>query len=294
MGRYIVGNDCYPLFLVWKTGLCESIGDIIKDKFRREPGMVGGLAEAISDTTDLLIEKSIGRPLARPIWSEMKENAELCCGPGRGGDLFVTALQKLAATWGDALEIHLVGHSAGSIILGHLLTLATARGLKPNITSIHLYAPACTVQFATRHYATQTDLMERLYLDILSEQNERDDTVVALYRKSLLYLVSNALEFDLRTPILGMENVFKVDYAGWDGSSATGEVLGLWRQAAKAAGLDKRLQIVDTPKVITRLPDKQIKAGHGCFDNDIATVGRTLERIVGAKSKLPIDDLLGF
>ena len=294
MGRYITGNDCYPLFLVWKTGLCESIGDIIKDKLGKEPGMAGGIGDAIADASDLLIEKTIGRPLARPIWSEMKENAELCCGAGRGGDLLVTALQKLAATWGQALEIHLVGHSAGSIILGHLLTLATTRGLKQNIASIHLYAPACTVQFATRHYATQTELMERLYLDILSEQNERDDTVVAIYRKSLLYLVSNALESDLRTPILGMENVFKPGYTGWDGSSATGEVLGLWRQAAKTAGLDKRLQLLDTSKVTVRLPDKQIKASHGSFDNDVATVGRTLERITGGKLKLPVDDLRGF
>jgi predicted chitinase len=294
MGRYITGNDCYPLFLVWKTGLCESIGGIIKDKLHKEPGLAGGISDAIADASDLLVEKTIGRPLARPIWSEMKENAELCCGSGRGGDLLVTALQKLAATWGDALEIHLVGHSAGSIILGHLLTLATARGLKPNIASIHLYAPACTVQFATRHYATQSELMEKLYLDVLSEQNERDDNVVAVYRKSLLYLVSNALESDLRTPILGMENVFKQGYAGWDGSSATGEVLGLWRQAAKNAGLEKRLQVMDTAKITTRLPDKQIKAGHGCFDNDVATVSRTLERINGGKLKLPVDDLRGF
>lgn len=291
MGRFISGNDCYPLFLVWKTGLCESIGDILKDKFRKEPGIAGA---GISDITDLMIEKTIGRPLARPIWSEMKENAELCCGSGRGGDLLVTALQKLVATWSDALEIHLVGHSAGSIILGHLLSLATSRGLKPNIASIHLYAPACTVQFATRHYATQPELMERLYLDVLSEQNERDDNVVAVYRKSLLYLVSNALESDLRTPILGMENVFKPDYAGWDGSSATGEVLGLWRQAAKTAGLDKRMQVMDTAKVTSRVPDKQIKASHGCFDNDVVTVSRTLERITGGKLKLPVGDLLGF
>ena len=291
MGRFIAGNDCYPLFLVWKTGLCESIGDILTDKFRKEPGIAGA---GISDITDLMVEKTIGRPLARPIWSEMKENAELCCSAGRGGDLLVTALQKLATTWGDALEIHLVGHSAGSIILGNWLSLATARGLQERIASIHLYAPACTVQFATRHYAPQTALMERLYLDVLSEQNERDDNVVAIYRKSLLYFVSNALESDLRTPILGMENVFKPDYAGWDGSSTTGEVLGNWRQAAKAAGLEKRLTVLDTAKITVQLPDKQIKASHGCFDNDVGTVSRTLERITGSKLKLPVDDLHGF
>jgi hypothetical protein len=75
-----------------------------------------------------VVEKTIGRPLARPIWSEMKENAELTCETGRGGDLLVTALAKLAGTWGDAFELHLVGHSAGAILLGNLLTLLGARG----------------------------------------------------------------------------------------------------------------------------------------------------------------------
>ncbi len=28
MGRYFMGNGCYPLFLVWKSGLLESIGDV--------------------------------------------------------------------------------------------------------------------------------------------------------------------------------------------------------------------------------------------------------------------------
>ena len=94
--------------------------------------------------------------------------------------------------------------------------------------------------------------------------------------------------------LLGMENVFKPGYTGWDGSSTTGEVLGLWRQAAQTAGLDKRIQIMDSAKVTSRVPDKQIKASHGCFDNDVVTISRTLERISGSKLKLPADDLLGF
>ena len=74
------------------------------------------------------------------------------------------------------------------------------------VNSIHLYAPACTVQFANRHYTPHEDLMKRLHLHVLSDRNERDDNVAAIYRKSLLYFVSNALETDLRTPILGLAN----------------------------------------------------------------------------------------
>ena len=296
LGRHFLANGCYPLFLVWKTGLQESIGSIVSDAFRKQPPLAGGVGEWISERTDLLVEKSIGRPLARPIWSEMKENAELGFGAGRGGDLLVTALQKLVGTWGDALEVHLAGHSAGSIILGHMVTTLAARGIRSKVTSIHLYAPACTVQFANRHYAPHEDLMKRLHLRILSDRVERNDTVAAIYRKSLLYFVSNALEVDLRTPILGLENVFDPDYSGWDGSSSTGEALKAWRRAAAAAGLGKggRITVVDSETVVTALPKRVIDATHGCFDNDLASIGETLQKITGAPLASPVDDLRGF
>lgn len=39
MGRYIAGNGCYPLFLVWKTGLLETLSDIVAGKL--QPGRAG-------------------------------------------------------------------------------------------------------------------------------------------------------------------------------------------------------------------------------------------------------------
>lgn len=295
MGRFLEGNGCYPLFLVWKTGLFESIRDIVSDAFGKQAPKAAGFGDWLTERTDLAVEKTIGRPLAKPIWSEMKENAELTCGSGRGGDLLVTALQKLASTWGDAFELHLVGHSAGSIILGNLLTLLAGRGMAGLVNSIHLYAPACTVQFANRHYAPHEALMKRLHVSVLSDRNERDDNVAAIYRKSLLYFVSNALETDLRTPILGLANVGNPDYPGWDGSSATREALTNWRAAAEKAGLAKRTEVIERDKIRMCLaPGKTADASHGGFDNDVDVVGATLGRITGGPLALPVDDLRGF
>lgn len=306
MGRYFLGNGCYPLFIVWKTGVLESITDIITDMFQREPSRVGGLRESLQDGADLLLERGIGRPFARPIWSEMKENAMFANLPTRGGDKLVTALQNLIRTWGDQLEIHLVGHSAGAIFLGHVIDLLAERGLEMNARSLHLYAPACTVQFANRHFAPHETLMQNLYLDILSDRNEHDDSI-GPYGKSLLYLVSNALEGDLRTPVLGQANVLDPDYKGWDGSSSTGEALGKWRQTVQLAGLAKRkqIEILDKTEVFSYRsdgPDNSsnvtIKPNHGCFDNSVDVVSRTLKRITGIgpkqELKLPVDDLRGF
>lgn len=295
MGRFFTGNGCYPLFLVWKTGLLESIGNIFSEAARKEPPRAAGIGEWLTERSDALIEKTIGRGLARPIWSEMKENAELACSSGRGGVLLAAALKKLADTWGDEFELHLVGHSAGSIILGNLLTPLAACGLTERIASIELYAPACSVQFANRHYASRAELMKRLFIDVLSERNERDDHVVSLYRKSLLYLVSNALEIDLRTPILGLANVADPKYRGWDGSSSTGEVLGIWREAAKLAGLRERTVVVERDKILQSVkPAKTANANHGGFDNDVETITATLKRITRGPLKTPVDDLRGF
>ncbi|TBR36450.1 MULTISPECIES: C1 family peptidase [Dyella] len=295
MGPYFLGNGCYPLFMIWKTGMLESIGDIIVDKFRRG-GPASGIREAITDATDALIESTIGRPFARPVWTEMKENAQWVGQPTRGGDLLVTALQNLYKTWGDQLEVHLVGHSAGSIFLGWLLDLLAFRGLEKLATSLHLYAPACTVQFANQHFAPHDALLENTYMDILSDKNERDDQVAEIYRKSLLYMVSDALEMDVRTPILGMDNTTKPAFTNWDGSASTGEALANWRQTVKEAGLGKRTLVVDTDKVpMTSDGKNPINASHGSFDNNVEVVSRTLQRITG-KSRLamPVDDLRGF
>ncbi|MDM0073416.1 C1 family peptidase [Variovorax sp. J2P1-59] len=305
MGRYFIGNGCYPIFLVWKTGLLESLTDIITDMFRKQPA-VAGAPGWVTDASDLVIEKTIARPGAKPIWSEMKENAELAFVERRGGDLLLDALSSLAGTWGDDFELHLVGHSAGSIAIGHLLKALALRrdggrdqGLWKCLTSISLFAPACSVAFANRTYAKNQDVMQRLHLDILADKIERDDNVAAIYRKSLLYLVSNALEADVHAPILGLDRVADPNDTGWDGTSDTGDALKTWRQAAEDSDLGNRTTKVTASQVKTAIDANgkpvMTPAAHGSFDNDIDVVSRTMLRITGdAKLAMPIDDLRGF
>lgn len=295
LGRSFLANGCYPLFVVWKTGLLETLGNLLRQGHAAQP-VEAGIGEWVSERSDRLVEATIGRTLVRPLWSEMKENAGLAFEGGRGGELLITALRKLAETWGAQLEIHLVGHSAGSIWLGHLLSAMAQREATASLRSVHLYAPACTIAFANRHYAPQQDLMKRLYIDLLSDRVEREDSVIGIYRKSLLYLVSNALEADPRTPLLGLAKAFDPDCRDWDGSSATAEVLRGWRQAAAAAGLtgSERLAQLDQDKVLSSAaPESRIRAAHGSFDNDIAIVERTLTRICGKVAE-PVRDLRGF
>jgi hypothetical protein len=297
MGRFFSANGCYPVFLVWKTGLFESIGNILQDARSKQP-QVAGAGDWFKDKMDLLVEKTIGRPIAKPLWSEMKENAELAFAPRHGGELLLEAIQALAGTWGNRFELHLVGHSAGSIVLGHLLKAAAARpAVKEALDSVHLLAPACTVAFAARHYAADEEVMRRLHLEVLSDKEERDDNVASVYHKSLLYLVSNALETDLRTPILGLHAVNDVSYDGWDGSSDTGEALATWRKAAESVGLAERTGVVAgrvRVAVDSSGQDVHQPAAHGSFDNDLDVMTRTLQRITGGPLSMAVDDLRGY
>lgn len=295
MGRFFYANGCYPLFLVWRTGLLETLGDLLRRPSANQPIVAAGAG----DVSDRLLEKTVGRGPGRAIWTDMKDKARNACDTSRACDLLVTALQNLSAMWEGKLEIHLVGHSAGSIILGHLLEVLAARGLKERVTTAHLFAPACTVQFANRYYAPQSSVMDRLYLQVLADRQERDDNVAFVYRKSLLYLVSDALELDERTPLMGLANVLDDQYAGWDGSSTTMEALTNWRVAIKPVVAGKRLKIVTDAQVPTRKvsggPVDLIDATHGSFDNNVDAIDETLRLITGAaRLPLPVDDLRGF
>ena len=297
LGPYLEANGCYPMFLVWKTGLLETIRHQIADAVPLEPVRAGGWLEKLSEKTDLLIERTLGRSAGRPIWSEMKENAGRAFFDSHGGHHLLTALRGLRDTWGQQLEIHLVGHSAGAILLGHMLKAMHQRGLTEFVKSTHLYAPACSVQFANEHYAPLPAVMKNLYMHVLSDQQERDDNVAFVYRKSLLYMVSNVLEPNLRTPILGMDRVMDPNDTGWEGSSSTADALKLWRQAFKEAGLRNkgRYMVLSEPRILTATAGGiHVANNHGNFDNAVPVVTQTLERIAGGPLSVLPNDLRGY
>jgi pimeloyl-ACP methyl ester carboxylesterase len=297
------------LFLVWKTGLLESIRGLLHKQTRQEPGLAGGWwgdqIEKATEVTDLAVETHIGRTAVLPVWNQMKHVAALAFETRRGGEQIIRSLQQLADTWGEQLEIHLVGHSAGAILLGHMLQGLVYRKVPmEKIHSIHLFAPACSVAFANQHYGFSPETMQRLHLSLLSDPLERADSVAGIYRKSLLYLVSGALETDLRTPIAGMAKVYQEDLggldSGWDGSSTTNESLRVWRRSVKAAKLQAtgRFNVVKEATLCTAALPGAAKvmapADHGSFDNSIATLTRTLEVVRGGPLLQAVDDLRGF
>lgn len=112
----------------------------------------------------------------------------------------------------EKVSVHLVGHSAGSILLAPLLSRLAERHI--SVETLALMAPAIRVDdFMREVYPHLTSTVERSALYGLGDKRELDDEVgsgaFAPYHKSLLYLVSRALERAVdgtgEVPLLGME-----------------------------------------------------------------------------------------
>jgi hypothetical protein len=285
MAPYFKANGIYPIFLTWKTGPVETIVDIIQDELHKTlfPVRFGeGLLEAakrqIAEALDRKIEAICEDSPVKSLWSQMKQNAREASSDSSPGGCYLTTriIGELKARHPE-LEIHMVGHSAGSIILGHILDLFPQNGL--TAASCTLYAPACTVDFANRHYIGAPNAVlsrENLYIHLLSDEREQEDRV-GPYGKSLLYLVSRALEDSHKTPILGLANVY--DKARNDTNVWNGERIADVEKWQSFWTNSKNLHVVSAQQV--NCGPRMIKAAHGSFDNDVDVLTATIKRILG-------------
>ena len=160
LAPYFAANDIYPLFLTWKTGVGETLSNVVEDCARKLLGEDGarsaGILEALGDAKDRAVE-ALAHVLGKGLWTEMRENAEFGKIPGHVLDVLarqLAVLDEALKADGQRLELHFIGHSAGSILLGHLLERMAAR---PKVKTCTLYAPACSVSFAVRYYLPAVD-----------------------------------------------------------------------------------------------------------------------------------------
>ncbi|MBY5630905.1 C1 family peptidase [Rhizobium leguminosarum] len=254
-------NGLYNFHLMWASDfLDEALGGMSKS--------TAGLAG--SGFSDWLFEAGPGKYLGNRAWRNMKGDAEAAFS-GRadydGGYRGLLPLFQGLDKAESRPRIHLVGHSAGSIVLGRLLSaLDRFKLTNIEVDSIHLMAPACTVEFFTKHYRPylkgerKIALKDKTYLYMMSDALELADTVgsdiplTPSYSHSLLYLVSRAYEERPNTPIAGMQLYHE-----------------LMPSSAKL-GID--LSMNDATK----------SRSHGGFDNDAATLTTIMSRILGGKA----------
>lgn len=156
------------------------------------------------------------------------------------------------------------------------------------VASLRLFAPACTVSFALKHYApaVRDGVIDpsAFHIHVPSDANELDD-LVGPYRKSLLYLVSRAFEDVHKMPLLGMVQAFEPNSIGLnaaDGIWATSKHPDVrkWQEFWASSGA----ALPGNPEVLKALTasngTRMEKSTHGCFDNAAEIMGRALGSIV--------------
>jgi hypothetical protein len=264
-------NDIYPIYFIWETGGFETIGQLIK---RASDGSARALRRDIFDhTTDLLIEET-SRALQGPrIWGGMKTSAQLASasGPtpeGEGGARYVAGkLSQFCADHQDKIELHAVGHSAGSIFHSYFIPVALDLGA-PKFKSLHFLAPAVRVDtFKTELAGRIGNGVDQLSIFTMSKSYEQDDNCAYVYRKSLLYLIYYALERERKTPILGLEQSIR-------GDAALKQLLGLG--VPNAPG-----EVIWSVSLSDKGRSASTSTTHGGFDDDGPTMSSVVRRILG-------------
>jgi len=266
-------NGIYPFHIMYDTGLAEELKDVVLRAFSgaeaRAEGFLEWVKDQIVERTDTLIEDVVRKP-ATPLWDEMKRDARLPFEVAAGNAMpdGLDAIRKLATTLkGTGIKIHLAGHSTGGVLIGHLLGALDTLKINDLVTSCTLLAPACTVDFFQEHYAPRLKANHKgtrlPVLDVynLTNKLELDDNVVKAYRKSLLYLVSNALERKQAKPILGMQ----ISARALEGTRGLNLIYSNGRGN------------------VTR------SESHGGFDNDSYTMNSLLKRVLNGAPKKPFN-----
>ena len=266
-------NQVYPIFFTWETGLMATIEQLLGGSRRELPRAA---ARDLWDfTTDPLIETTARALGGVKIWGGMKWSAERASAPG-GGARYVAErlaefLDAAPADGGAPVELHAVGHSAGSIFLAHFVNALLEEEPGARIQTLSLLAPAVRVD-------TFQDRLAQLIgpdrpiasctLFTMARDFEEADSCGKVYRKSLLCLVSRALESQRDVPILGLETSLRADARmrrlfGLDGAPGSAEVV--WSMTKRTEG-----RVACTANA------------HGAFDNDAPTMNAVLRRVLGA------------
>ncbi len=286
-----LANRVYPITFGWQSGFTETLGNQLADLFtpqRPARGWPFNLFEQV----DRMVEKTAKSKL-RWVWDEMKENAAGACDPlprnwrtrtpGElpGGSLTVNRLkQHLAEKPRVPTEVHLVGHSAGSIFLAGLTERLVAARI-PIASLTYLAAAIRTDTWMDRVLPhLRSGAVSRFASFGMDPVRELDDVCgaggISIYHKSLLYLVSRALErpgaHDVsEVPLVGMAHFAETKVGGTTLAAATQGVDGELIWSPSSAPPQARSD----------------SSTHGGFDDDTATMTSVLLRILGSERVQP-------
>jgi hypothetical protein len=284
MRDVMLENEIYPLHIMWESDFLASVANLFKDLFTEADKLAGGgFLENLTEAKDRVLELTLARAGFR-LWGEMKENARLASDhPHNKGAIQLIAQyvelakKKLASHDKAGWELHIVGHSAGSIFAAYALPLLSGLGIP--LKSVQFLAPAIRVdtfkQLLLPGLEAGHTPLPSLY--VMSDKLELGDSV-GPYAKSLLYLVSNAFEGTREVPILGMK-------ACLDADTVLAQLFDKAVDGRPALVVSEGIPIDPAQEAAAIKQGASVSHSHGGFDNDCATMNSVLTRVLGSAPK---------
>ncbi len=259
---HFLKDQIYPIALIWHSDKLSQLRDAVakllddgRDPTERTRGIthVGGI--------DNRVREGLMRITSTRIWQEIQEDArEASATPEGAMRQLLTRFQSRFAG-DDAIELHIIGYSAGAIFQAHAIALAMELTLP--VASCLLWGPGCSIELFSRTYrpAIEAGAIGRFALFNLQDEHEVLDTTNLGYKGSILFAVSNALERNAATPLLGLERCIADDARTRDFLASHPSVT--WVQAPMLGVSLARM--------------------HKDFDDDPVTIGSTKRFICGER-----------
>jgi hypothetical protein len=201
----------FPIFFMWETDLWSTLKNRLEDLVKGLPKATGGLIDQLSRFWNRRLERLLA-PAGSTIWGEMKQNADgISEFSQSGARVLYDHASKAPGFAPSRVRLHLIGHSAGSIVHSYLIDRLGKLGWK--FESVNFMAPAVTVElFQEKVLGKIKDGTVKQFRTFhLTEAAEEQDPTcrpILGYGRSLLYLVSESFENGITTPILGIEKYF--------------------------------------------------------------------------------------
>jgi hypothetical protein len=298
----LMGQGVYPLVFVWRTGFWDTINDVLRRALgeRQHDSKVSSQIDFMLDRLDDGLEPLVRLEGGKLQWDEIKRTARQATALADGGvRLTLDRLARLVER-DPSVEVHVAGHSAGAILLAPAIQLLTTtgritsgpmkgrRGLGVPVQSCTLWAPACTTALFHQTYlpAIENRSIRRFLMMTLTEQAEAADNVAGIYRKSLLHLISAALEEEPRVPddcegteIMGMAKFVLPDADS--GRAGYPEFMRVVRRKSVTWMFSPAPLADDDPGQVRPVATRR----HGDFDDDPGTLLATLSAILNRPAK---------
>ena len=195
--RVFKENGIYPIHIMWETGFNNDVVNVVHDLLFKTRNRMGQNA----DHLDAKLEE-MARPLGHKLWRDLKVTAGMTFAKDRDGGQAIRSLIS-AAHQKPELKIHFASVSAGAILLAELADVMAELDIP--LETANLMAPACSIaHYQSRIRPHLGKAIKRIRQYSLIDKRECNDTL-DIYSKSLLYLVSNALELKDESNLLGMQ-----------------------------------------------------------------------------------------